>query len=72
MLKLAKFKQLWTNNALTQKLKGCAMFSTNFLKSLPCYDFSPLSANPTKWSNTLKKVAISNPGNFLRLFIRIW
>ena len=32
------------------------------------YDINPLSANPTKWSNTLKKFVCKLPTNYLSVF----
>ena len=41
-------------------------FSINILENGNC--FNPLSANPTKWSNTLKQFAGNLPTNCLSVF----
>ena len=38
--------------------------------SIQCSNFNPLSANPTKWSNTLKQVCLSVFDHFVKLALK--
>ena len=43
-------------------------WNQNILWSLKKYFFNPLSAKPTKWSNTLKQFVGIFPMNYLKVF----
>ena len=56
------------NDVETPFQRGIHMVCLYWNNFLFCYFFNPLSANPTKWSNTLKQFLGSLPTNCFSVF----